>query len=460
MRLAWKLIAALVVGLGLVLLVSGWLRVGQVVEVFETDMRRDHEEVARVLEPTLRSAWARGGEPAVLRLLEEGAPEDGRLLLRWMRELPPSRSQQDVRSHAFPVTVAGQVVGGLLISERRDDERSFIRSTVVRAAAVTLALALVAAVIVMGFTLLLVGRPVRRLREKARRIAGGDLSGALEIAQRDEIGDLARDIDKMCDDLSSARQLAQVESEARTRATEQLRHADRLASVGTLSSGIAHELGTPLGVVLARARLIEEDGSLPRTASASAKIIAEQVERMSRIIRQLLDFSRSGSAKAQARPEPVDLAALARSVASLLAPMAHERQVRLQLEHAEPAVVGGDSGPLQQVLVNLVMNALQAMERPGAVTVFTGTTDAAPPAGVPAAAGRFARLRIEDQGPGIPPEVMPRIFEPFFTTKQIGEGTGLGLSVIWGIVREHGGWIEVCNIPQGGARFDVFLPAA
>jgi two-component system, NtrC family, sensor kinase len=460
MRLAWKLIVALVTGLVLVLAVSGWLRVRGEVEVFEADMRRDHEEVARVLQPSLVAAYRRGGERELMAVVGRRAAQDGRLLVRWTHEPPDGDAPDDYRSHAFPVTVDGKVVGGLRISERRDQERDFVRDSMLRTGLVTLALAGTASVIIMVFTFLLVGRPVRRLRQKTRRIASGDLSGALALAQRDEIGDLARDIDKMCEDLADARLRAEEEGQARTRALDQLRHADRLASVGTLASGIAHELGTPLGVVLARARLIEEDPALPKTTTGSARAIADQVERMSRIIRQLLDFARSGKSLGLTTREPVDLGAIARSVVTLVQPLAHKHQVRLAVEEAEHVFARGDSGLLQQVLLNLLMNAVQAMDRPGAITVSTTTSEATPPPGLNLPAGRYAHLQVEDQGPGIPTEVLRRIFEPFFTTKEVGEGTGLGLSVVWGIVREHDGWIEVHNVPEGGARFDVYLPAA
>jgi two-component system, NtrC family, sensor kinase len=459
MRLAWKLIVALVTGLVLVLAVSGWLRVRGEVEVFEADMRRDHQEVARVLQPSLVAGYRRGGEKELLAVIDRRA-QDGRLMVRWLHDPPDDRAPQDLRSHVFPVTIDGKLLGGLQISERRDQERTFVRDSMIRTGLVTLALASTASAIVMAFTFVLVGRPVRQLREKTRRIASGDLSGALALAQRDEIGDLARDIDKMCEDLADARLRAEEEGLARTRALDQLRHADRLASVGTLASGIAHELGTPLGVVLARARLIEEDQTLPRATTGSARAIADQVERMSRIIRQLLDFARSGKSLGMTTREPVDLGAIARSVVTLVQPLAHKHQVRLAVEEGAHTFARGDSGLLQQVLLNLLMNAVQAMNRPGAITVSSSTVEVTPPPGLNLPAGRYARLEVEDQGPGIPGEVLRRIFEPFFTTKEVGEGTGLGLSVVWGIVREHDGWIEVHNVPQGGARFDVYLPAA
>jgi two-component system NtrC family sensor kinase len=461
MRLAWKLIVALLLGLIAVLALSGWLRVREEIKVFETDMRRDHEVVSHMLEPSLQAAWRAGGEPAVVRELGRRATV-GRLSLRW---LPPAAvvgaDDLDRRVHVFPLRVDGREVGALQISEPRDQERAFIRATRLRTGLTTLALAGVAAAVVMGLTFVLIGRPVRLLRAKTRRIASGDLTGALGLPQQDEIGDLARDIDQMCNDLASARQRAEDESRARVQALEQLRHADRLASVGTFASGIAHEMGTPLGVVLARARLIEEDGALPRGTTGSAKIIAEQVERMSRIIRQLLEFARSGPKAGdglEPAPQPVDVRALTRASAALLQPLAQKKQVKLVIDEGGPLLVRGQPGLLQQVLLNLLMNAMQAMDRSGEVSISSVTTDAAPPAGVEAQPGRYVRLRVDDQGPGIPPEALPRVFEPFFTTKPVGEGTGLGLSVTWGIVREFGGWIEVSRAPGAGARFDVFLP--
>ncbi len=462
MRLAWKLIVALLLGLIAVLALSGWLRVREEIKVFENDMRRDHEVVSHMLEPHLRAAWRAGGEPAVVRELS-GRATVGRLSLRWLPAAAAVGADDvDRRVHVFPLWMNGQPVGALQISEPRDQERAFIRATLLRTGLTTLALAGMAAAVVTGLTFVLIGRPVRLLRAKTRRIAGGDLTGALNLPQQDEIGDLARDIDQMCTDLASARQRAEEEGRAKVQALEQLRHADRLASVGTFASGIAHEMGTPLGVVLARARLIEEDAVLPRATTGSAKIIAEQVERMSRIIRQLLEFARSGPKAAadgpEPAPQPVDVRALTRASAALLQPLAQKKQVRLVIDEGGPLLVRGQPGLLQQVLLNLLMNAMQAMDCSGEVSVSSATTEAAPPAGVEARPGRYVRLRVDDQGPGIPPEALPRVFEPFFTTKPVGEGTGLGLSVTWGIVREFGGWIEVSRAPGAGARFDVFLP--
>jgi len=190
----------------------------------------------------------------------------------------------------------------------------------------------------------------------------------------------------------------------------------------------------------------------------SARIIAEQAARITAIIRQLLDFSRRGAASLG----PADLRSIVTRTVELLATLARKRGVTLVVEGAEdelPARV--DPAMIQQVLTNLVVNGLQAMGEGGHLTVRLARRHAVPPADVDGAPGEYATVTVEDQGAGIVAEHLAHIFEPFFTTKDVGEGTGLGLSVAYGIVREHGGWIDVQSRPGQGSRFTVFLqPAA
>ena len=248
-------------------------------------------------------------------------------------------------------------------------------------------------------------------------------------------------------------------------ALEQLRHADRLATVGRLASGVAHELGTPLGVVLARARMFQDGEVAAQDIPAYARIIAEQVERMTAIIRQLLDFSRRqsrGDAVAAPERELVNLSELVVRTLALVEPLAEKRNVQLtfdgNVQTTGPVLAWVHAGHIQQVVLNLVMNALQAMVRPGAVHLTLSQARATAPAGVDAPPGEYVRLCVEDAGKGIDPAILSKVFEPFFTTKDVGEGTGLGLSVSYGITREHGGWIEVESKPGVGSRFSVFLP--
>jgi two-component system NtrC family sensor kinase len=278
--------------------------------------------------------------------------------------------------------------------------------------------------------------------DKTRRIGAGDLTGPLLLGGRDELARVAGALDRMCDRLAETR--------------DQLRHADRLSTVGKLASGIAHELGTPLNVVGGRAKRILRRAVPPDTGE-DARIIVEQTDRMAAIIRQLLDFARRrGAARA-----PADVAGIARDVLRLLAPIAAKREVTLELDDGGAAArVPVDAGQIQQALTNLVMNGIQAMPRGGELRVaITRARATRPPPGEGPEA-EYLVVRVRDAGEGIRPEHLPHVFEPFFTTKDVGEGTGLGLSVTYGIVAEHGGFIDVESEPGRGATFTVHLPAS
>ncbi len=232
------------------------------------------------------------------------------------------------------------------------------------------------------------------------------------------------------------------EVSARESAVVQLRHADRLNTIGKLASGVAHELGTPLNVVAGRAWMIASKRAAGDDACRSADVIARQAERMTTIIKGLLDFARRGGT----RKAPVELRRLVRETATLLASLAEKSSVTIDVEDGPPDVAWVNTSEVQQVLTNLVVNAIQAMPAGGRVHVALETR------------GKVVRIKVRDEGEGIPPDVMPHIFDPFFTTKDVGVGTGLGLSVSYGIVRDHGGWIEAHSKPGEGAELVVCLP--
>lgn len=226
---------------------------------------------------------------------------------------------------------------------------------------------------------------------------------------------------------------------------EQLRHRDRLALVGQIASGLAHEMGTPLNIIAGRSKLLAELGKPQPGIVDHSRSILEQTERMTSIIRQLLDFARRRG------PEPgaSDVYELSRRVLELLRPFADRRRVALKLDPSEEACVAAvDYNQIQQALSNLVVNAIQAMPDGGEVRVQVRPQ----PGGV--------LLAVHDTGKGIPPEHLDRIFEPFFTTQGAGEGTGLGLSITEGIVRDHRGTLEVKSELGRGSCFTIQLPAA
>jgi signal transduction histidine kinase len=242
---------------------------------------------------------------------------------------------------------------------------------------------------------------------------------------------------------------------AQAQAIAQLRHADRLGTVGKLTATVAHELGTPLNVVSGRARLIEAGEVEGAERVDSARIIVEQVERMTGMLRQLLGFSRRSGTQRSLQ----DLTPLARQVLTLLRPWADNAQVALVLdEPAEQLQARVDASLLHQALANLLVNAVQASP-PGSGPVRLSLTRAetAPPE-QPRHPRPCAVLRVTDAGTGMTPEVLAHIFEPFFTTKRPGDGTGLGLSVTRDIVREHGGWLVAESQPGHGSSFSLHLP--
>jgi signal transduction histidine kinase len=235
----------------------------------------------------------------------------------------------------------------------------------------------------------------------------------------------------------------------------QLERADRLAMVGKLAAGIAHELGTPLAVVAGRARQLASGQVPPEQLSSAAKTIADHADRMAAIIRQLLDYAR----RRGPRLGRFDLRTLLRQTVTLLEPVASRAEVSLVLDEAAGARVAlFDGGQLLQVMTNLVANAVQATPAGGRVTLRLAEAELTPPAETGLPAGRYVQVRVTDTGIGIAAEHLGKVFEPFFTTKDTGEGTGLGLSVAQGIVRDHEGWIAVESQRGQGSTFIIHLP--
>jgi two-component system NtrC family sensor kinase len=225
-------------------------------------------------------------------------------------------------------------------------------------------------------------------------------------------------------------------------------------TVGTLASGIAHQLGTPINVIDGHAQLIKEDGTAGNQAKNNADIISRQCKRMTRIIRDLLDFSRRGGHKGSS----VDAREAARETLRMLELLTHKQDIETFFDEGESDVnVCINFHQLQQVLTNILINSLHAMPDGGRLDLRVGRGRATRP-GSGQVEAEYVKLGIEDTGVGMDSETLGRIFEPFFTTKDVGEGTGLGLSVAHGIIDDHGGWIDVTSEQGKGTKFDIYLP--
>jgi signal transduction histidine kinase len=211
-----------------------------------------------------------------------------------------------------------------------------------------------------------------------------------------------------------------------------------------LTAGLAHEIGTPLNIIGGRAEYLLRRPRTPAETHENLGIIRSQIDRIVGIVRQLLEFSR--------RKEPtlrmVDLHSLLKEVTGLLQHKIDEKNIEVRMFTAGPLpTIMADPDLLQQVFINLYLNSLDVLDAGDRIEIRAETEDR-------------SRLRIsfEDNGPGIPPEEIGQVFDPFYTTKDVGEGTGLGLSVTYGIVRDHGGDIKVESEPGRFTRFIIRLP--
>jgi len=470
MRLVGKLTAGMGLGICGVMAVHAWLRVEREARFIETDMAERHVQSGRAVALAVDAAWRLGGDAEVATLLARVSATPRAPAVTWHvapdGAAPPAPSGGVVHDMVadggdgrlvttLPLSAAPH--GHLTISESLTREKQYLRATVAGEVVTGFLLTAVCGAIALAVGAWLVGRPTRRLIAKANRIGGGDFGAPLVLPQRDEIGALAAALNSAAARLAEATRRAAGETAQRLAALEQLRHADRLATVGTLAAGVAHELGTPLTVVAEHGRMIARGGTDDPAARDSGRVIVEQAIRMTTIIRQLLAFARRQPPRTAAH----DLSQLVDETLALLAPLAARRQVLLRRPTgaATPAA-DVDVAQMQQALTNLVVNGIQAMPHGGTVEVAVDRVDATPPLGERGDAGSFARITVRDEGSGIAVADRERIFEPFFTTKGVGDGTGLGLSVTYGIVREHGGWLAVDSEPGRGACFSIHLPIA
>ena len=230
---------------------------------------------------------------------------------------------------------------------------------------------------------------------------------------------------------------------------ERLVHADKLSAAGLLAAGVAHEVNTPLAVISTYSQMLAEQFSQESAEARMLSKVTEQTFRASEIVNSLLDFSRTSSAQMG----PCDLKRAIEDTLKLIAPQLRQADigVRTQLSTAGPVL--GNRGKLQQVFLNLFLNARDAM--PGGGTLAVSAREVTPDHGA-----SYAEVLVSDTGLGIDPAEQRRIFDPFYTTKDAGRGTGLGLAVTFGIVKEHSGSITVESAPEQGTTFSLAFPLA
>jgi len=308
-----------------------------------------------------------------------------------------------------------------------------------------------------------VHNPVRQLTEGTRHVAEGDLNYSLPVASNDELGSLAASFNRMTEQLKRAQEENQqwtrtLETRVHEktgeleRAYHRLVQSEKMASLGKLAAVVAHEINNPLAGILTYSKLVSrlvDKGLENEQRRAEAKTDLQQIEGESRrcgaIVKNLLTFAR----RAPHVPQKNNLAGIVERCLLLVGHQCELQQVEVE-SHLDPQMpsIYCDAGQIQQVLLALLMNAVEAMPHGGRLKLETAYN----------AEQREAQIIVNDDGMGIPKDVLPHIFEPFFTTKAEGKGVGLGLAVALGIVQQHAGNIEVSSTPQKGTTFKVILP--
>jgi len=392
------------------------------------------------------------------------ATAEGRRMLGSMEVIRNEPSCYNAACHQH--SKAQSVLGVLDIVYSLDEiDRTLKRNTIAIAAS-SIAFVLFVSFFVMLFVHRLVYVPLRDLESGAKRLSSGDLEQLIPVRSADEFGELASSFNAMTTALRNSqqelREWGRTLEEKVAKRTQELRVAEaeaargeKLASVGLLAAGIAHELNNPLTGILTFSSLIRK--GLP-DGSADAEdmdLVIRETKRCAAIIKGLLDFAREKT------PEKkfTDLNQIVLGTTRIIERPAHLRDIEIAME-LDPDLppVWADADQITQVIMNMLVNAQHAIEEKGNITVRTRRAEkvlSSEPGAQPVPA---VELSIVDTGCGIPEKNLKRIFDPFFTSKEVGKGTGLGLSVSHGIISAHGGTIEVESDVGEGTTFRIFLP--
>ena len=288
--------------------------------------------------------------------------------------------------------------------------------------------------------------PLRELRSITEAVGSGDFSRKVQVTSGDELGQLAYAFNHMTKNLRQSHAELQRTFQTLQATQAQLIQSEKLSAVGEFVAGVAHELNNPLTSVIGFAELLKEVDLHPKHRSYLHYIV-KSTERCHKIVQGLLSFARQ-------HPPERALLNVNDMISGVLEILAYEMrtsniEVRREFDPSSPKILG-DSHQFQQVVLNILNNARQAIETTQEKRFIRITTESS---------DTHVRIIIEDNGPGIPAENLTKVFDPFFTTKTVGQGTGLGLSLCYGIVREHGGTIVAHSLPGKGATFTIEVPA-
>lgn len=376
-----------------------------------------------------------------------------------------------------PINRKGRVVGAVEVSDQIDTLPTILRKSAV--AAIMLGLIAVGLITLATYILFrdLIYRPIDHLLSVISRVKSGDLGLQVKETRPDELGELLQEFNDMMrrlNEMTAEREQQKERLEERVgeatlqlqqrneqleaanlelwRTTRRLTQLERLAAAGQTAAQFAHEVGTPLNLISCHAQLMKNDAAAsPESVRERTGIIIEQIDRIERIVRRMLDRTRGENLEL----EPLDLNQLLNRIVEATQPLLAERKVALRTSFkADLPTMAGDSDKLQQVFINLINNSLDSMPDGGSLEISTDIEHGA--GGGPGC----LLVRVADNGCGMGPEVRAHIFDPLYTTKDRGKGTGLGLVVVSQVVTEHGGRITVESSEGAGSIFTLAFPLA
>ncbi len=484
-KLASKIVLLCLLSMVSMSVLFSYLSIRKDSDIFTQNHRAMAQDLAAMLAPRMTQAWRRGGPAEVADAVQQSSVEFRHVSARFVgfqgtsgksdqsetddigdliydeRRITVTTTEQDGAQHVctrIPFQ-ARDTEGALEVARPIQPFIEHARWTWRNSVFTLLGVSVLCIGVVVVGGVRMIGRPLNLLVEKTKRIGEGDFDGPINLPGNNELSELGHALNEMCEKLAEQTATIQAEAESRIQAEKQLRHADRLNTVGQLAAGVAHEMGTPLNVVVGRAELIAKGRMSEEEVRQSAATIKVEADRIAKVIRGLLDFARRDTAQRSLAA----INAIVKDTTGLLVSFAAQKSIEVELLLGNgPFCARVDAGQLQQVFANLIMNAIQATPPGGSIRIGieqeTVVPETKPEAPIGIAAGEYVRVDVRDSGSGIADENQPHVFEPFFTTKDIGEGTGLGLSIAYGIVQDHEGWIQFTTQPHHGTCFSVFLP--
>jgi len=408
----------------------------------------------------VESANLRGKPPAdadlVARTMERGDTA-------FQGELDRDRVQILLRSLRAE---SGQLIGAFELTTPLSFVESEIARTRTRFLLNTATLLVALTILTFWVVRRQIGDPLERLVAGVRAVGRGELAFRVEEDPRAaDLAAVAHEFNRMAEQLEHAREDLLKEADERVELERRFRESDKLAAVGKLAAGLAHEIATPLQIIKGRTDMLRRKEATPDVYARNLRIMGEQIDRVSSLVRGLLNLSR----RPELRITRIDVAELVNEMCDLLDAELIRAGVEIELQLASGAVIEGDHNLLNQALTNILLNAVQALEgRPGPRHIVVRAR--VEPGAVVRRGAPQQRvvIEIEDNGPGLPPDGLERVFEPFFSTKLDAHGTGLGLSIAKSIIEEHRGTLVASNVAESnhadaeagrGACFRIELPA-